>query len=204
MRALLNKAIGPSELIVILDSCTDRSEEIIDSVVDEYKSYRSQYANQTGKFGIVKFQKFIGQDLFEVKANNLGMRHAVGENFLVIQDDMVVEDFGYDKILLSALLQNPDLLSVSGRCAHNVYWDQEIQDFTWPEKIGHCTHHDYKVDPADRDAIHIRDVAIRAPLLINGPKMKELKYFDENFYPFELDDHGKSRRCEKVGAGNLC
>lgn len=87
----------------------------------------AQYMNNTleGSRPLRSYTKVINPTaLYEIKSNNMGLRLAKGDYVIIIQNDMQMLDFGFDRILLSPMLEAEDILAVSGRCADN----DHIQD----------------------------------------------------------------------------
>lgn len=74
----------PYELIVVIDGCTDNSEKIIwDSLS-----------------GTPVKRKFVhAPNVFETKANNLGMKIAEGDKIIIVQDDMIIKEQDWNKRL---------------------------------------------------------------------------------------------------------
>ena len=79
----------PYELIVVIDGCTDNSEKIIwDSLS-----------------GTPVKRKFVyAPNVFETKANNLGMKIAEGDKIIIVQDDMIIKE---QAIQCRTALQSP-------------------------------------------------------------------------------------------------
>jgi len=158
------------EIIVVLDGCTDGSESIADSIQRHYNN-------------IPPIVKVHTPDVFEIKANNAGVAAASGEYVLLIQDDMVIREPGYDQRLLEPFRRFDRVIAVSGRDAHNLVSDEQgIAVF--PEAKGWST----KENTA-RNIFYIRDSVNRGPLLINREMFNEMGGFDEYFYPQDQDDH---------------
>jgi len=125
---------------------------------------------------------------YELYSNNIGLKDAKGEYAMIIQDDMKMIDFGYDRILLQPFMQFNDVLAVSGRCAHNTHIDGEYVKYS--SFVGHCSYHNYVVHPTS--TFEVRDSAIRGPLLLHMKKVRELGYLSEKFMPLAGDDHDVS------------
>ena len=69
--------VGEYELIVVIDGCTDNSEEAV--IMNTLESTDIDYT-------IVHTP-----DVFETKANNAGIKKATGEYVIIIQDDMIIK-----------------------------------------------------------------------------------------------------------------
>lgn len=154
------------ELIIVIDGCTDRSEQIIKRTVS------------TGKFPPIKF--IYENDVFEVRANNAGLRKASYPYCMIIQDDMVIQEKDFDKKLLTPFNKFSDTFAVSARTAH----DNTI--------INNELHH---VNISGRESglakgiYSVRDSCNRGPLLLQHEALEKLNYLDDAFAPINLDDH---------------
>ena len=62
--------MGEYELSVVVDGCTDNSEEVVKNNVQDIKNYTVLFA----------------PNVFETKANNIGLREAVGDKVIIVQD----------------------------------------------------------------------------------------------------------------------
>lgn len=168
-----NKSDLCKEIIIIYDGCTDNSEKIIDEqVCDIPKSI------------------IYSHNIFEVKANNLGLKLSAFDYSLIIQDDMLIKEKDFDKKLLLPFLKVPNVFAVSGRDAVNVELIYNKIIFT---------------DVGGRDGdnrkniFFIRDAINRGPILINNQLLKKLNYLNEEFSPLALDDVDLCLRAKKIG-----
>lgn len=126
---------------------------------------------------------------YETLSNNVGLRATAYDYGVLIQDDMIMVDHGWDRHLLRPALGYDDVLAVTGRCAHNDY--VEDKEITWPDQAGPgCGDHNY--DCKLGDTFSVRDIANRGPLLLDMQKAHRLDFFSEEYYPFEMDDHDVS------------
>ena len=78
--------VGPYELVVVLDGCNDNSEEILDIFTKENKG--------------IKIKKIHAPDVFETKANNLAAKASEGEYISIVQDDMLINEAGWNERML--------------------------------------------------------------------------------------------------------
>jgi glycosyltransferase involved in cell wall biosynthesis len=162
------------EIIVIIDGCTDKSEEIIMSLLDKSP---------------VPVNVIHTPDLNEVLANNVGLKAAKYNYSIIIQDDCVVTEYYFDKRLFKPFHIVPNVLAVSGRDSHNAYITPEGR-LNWNNLAGVDGH-------TPRNLFAIRDCINRGPLMIDNEKMKQLNYFDEAYAPINCDDIELSIRAYK-------
>ena len=78
---IYKNTVGSYELIVILDGCTDNSEEVV--LENVHRDATILYA----------------ANVFETTANNIGLRRATGEKVIIVQDDMVITEEAWNKRL---------------------------------------------------------------------------------------------------------
>lgn len=169
-----NTSEATRELIIIFDGCTDNSESIVTRTILGSRL-----------FPITKFM--FAPDVFEVKANNIGLRESTQPYCMIIQDDMVIQEKDFDKKLL-APFRFSDTFAVTARTAH----DNIIKDGT--------VHHiniSGRESGLDKGVFSIRDSCNRGPLLLQHDALEKLNYLDENFAPLHLDDHDLCMRAWK-------
>ena len=80
IQGIKDNTVGEYELIVVVDGCTDNSEEVVKNNVQDIKNYTVLFA----------------PNVFETKANNIGLREAVGDKVIIVQDDMIIKEFGWN------------------------------------------------------------------------------------------------------------
>ena len=75
MQSIYKNTVGEYELIIILDGCSDNSEEIVLSNLKDNTKI------------------FYADDVFETKANNIGLKKSQGDKVIIIQDDMIINEY---------------------------------------------------------------------------------------------------------------
>jgi GT2 family glycosyltransferase len=166
-----NISDATSELIVVLDGCTDNSA----SIVKGYNQFRKMVITST-------------DDVWEVKANNVGLKLSTQPYCMIIQDDMVVQEKDFDKKLLTPFLAYKDVFAVSARTTHdNTIIDNQL----------HHIHPVGKESNLAKGIFVIRDSCNRGPLLLEHAALDNLGYLDEQFAPLHLDDHDICMRAYK-------
>lgn len=195
IKSILDKTTEKDhELILIIDCCSDRTEENITSWINNIGSELHNYKLLTN---ILVLKSTI--PLFEVAADNLGFFCSRGKYCLEIQADMEMTDEGYNMRLLQPFILNKDIIAISGRCAH---------DFTCQKggigKIGFDISIQVKDLPnVDANYYYIGETCNRGPLLFDKEKLKTLKYLDEVNFFLENDEHDLFARAY-VEHGWLC
>jgi glycosyltransferase involved in cell wall biosynthesis len=177
LKGIYDNSVITTHLIIIFDGCTDKSEDIT----------REFIKAQPEKFLVIYLNT---PNVFETKANNLGLRWVNCKYGIIVQDDCVINDLGWDKRLITPMEQFINLFAVTGRTAHNIILlDNGLVDYT---------------DEADRrhgmkrDTLYIRQVVNRGPLALKMDVVKYLNYFDTLYCPQNGDDHDLCLRASKI------
>ena len=91
--------MGSYELVVVLDGCSDNSEEILDLFIKEN--------------GGIRIKKMHAPNVFETKANNIAAKASEGEYISIIQDDMLINESGWNERMLKPFLSFNDVFFIS-------------------------------------------------------------------------------------------
>lgn len=175
------------EIILILDACSDNTEnrimEWLDNIqVENYPLF--------SKVTILKSEI----PLFETAADNLGFFCAQGNYLLEIQADMTMTEKDYNMKLLKPFLQDPKIIGISGRCCHSFDVKSRIG------KIGRRIELDLNDLPeVDPYYYYIGDTCNRGPLLLDREKVVELGYLDETNFFLDNSDHDLFARAKTRG-----
>jgi glycosyltransferase involved in cell wall biosynthesis len=163
-----------NELIIVFDGCTDNTENIVNDVTKLWKkNLRYCYTN----------------DVFELKANNEGLK-MVSNNFVVlVQDDMIIMEKDFDKRMLKPFYEFNDVFAVTSQTAHDnlIVGDTVITTNSADRRLGYS-----------RDRFAVREIANRGPLMYNYSDIVKLNFFDEFLCPNSYDDHDISYRAYKI------
>ena len=186
IKSILKFTAQPYELVVVFDGCTDKSEK---------KSLR--ILERQNK---LMYKVLYTPDVFETKANNVGIKSAEGEKLIIIQDDMIVNEKNWNHNLEKPFNNYNDVFSVTAHTAHNFKLKEseegleygEYYMLTFPDAAG------WKNSPKlTRDKFYIRQSSNRGPLMINHEIMKAENYFDEIYAPQTYDEHDLNLRVRK-------
>ena len=93
-----------NEIIIVLDGCNDNSEKIINEVM----------LNTS-----VPVKYVYTDDVFELRANNEGLKHVTSDYVILIQDDMIIKEKNFDERMLKPFLAFDDVFAVTSQTAHN-------------------------------------------------------------------------------------
>ena len=189
LERIKKNTIGNYEIVVVLDGCVDSSEEILDLFIKENKS--------------IKIIKIIEDDIFETRSNNIAAKNSSGDYIAIVQDDMLINEDGWNLRMLEPFNNFSDVFSVTSRTSHNWIINpnshhinlNEIPSGIWSDILFHVDHADR--NNTSRDIFSIRDSSNRGPLLINHQDLEKMGYFDEAFSPQDMDDHDLHYRVKK-------
>jgi glycosyltransferase involved in cell wall biosynthesis len=173
------------ELIVVLDGCSDASESIVDNFIGENKD--------------LKIKKIYTPDVFETKANNAGLKEAVGDKVIIIQDDMIINEDDWNIRLQKPFDEFNDVFAVTASSTFNYRFNQSSKHIQLkPEvdrEIGDCwsdiftyESHINRSQGLSRNIFAVRNNVCRGPLMIDHADLVKLNYFDEIFEPQDQDD----------------
>ena len=184
-----NTSHHTTKIIIILDGCTDETEKKIKNFLIFNKTY-------------IDVEIILTNDIWETKANNVGLKKVETEYATIVQDDMLILQKNWDRKLLNNFL-NYQIFAVSGRAGH---------DFSFHENKFNVVNIFGREYPFSSNSIfgriigklmfffkpywlykylnffETRIVVNRGPLMFEMKKLKALNFFDEAFAPFELDD----------------
>ena len=173
--------------------CSDGTEDAVDN-----------YLHDSALFDRVTI--LHADDVFETKANNIGLKSATGEYVIIVQDDMVIKEKGWNIRMRKPFEAFDDVFAVTARTAHNytrgagTHLGQEDKDNCWCDIVEPCDEANRSNTP--RDIFAVRGTVNRGPLMINRADLVKMDYLDEAFSPQDMDDHDLMFRMRKK-LGNL-
>ena len=177
------------KIIIVLDGCTDNTNLLVTRFIESKKTK-------------LYYKLIFTDDIWETKANNVGLREVQTKYATIIQDDMLIMQKNWDSTLLN-YFKKFKLFAISGRAAHNFSFHKN------KFKVINISGREYPLSNNNFFGKVIgkfisilkpfwiykyfrffskRLVANRGPLVINMQMAKQLDFFDESFAPFELDD----------------
>lgn len=172
------------ELIMIFDSCVDNSENI----VIEY--LKNNHISNLSKVKIIT----SSTPLFETTCDNIGFRLAEGKYLVEIQADIEIFTYGYNVILSEPIRKYDDVISISGRCTHNLYdWNEGVG------KKGGLVEHPLHLTFEEYNKFYVGDTCNRGPWVLDKNKLDELGYLDEHNFVLGDDDHDLNVRASFKG-----
>jgi glycosyltransferase involved in cell wall biosynthesis len=175
LKSIITNTLDNFEIILILDFCFDDTEKNVLTFFDTLQNAPEKLIDVT----IFKNDK----PLFETKCDNIGFKHSRGTYCLEIQADMTMTELGYNIHLTKPFKMFNNVIAVSGRCAHNLFYSGNIG------KYGLDVEKCVSELNVNKNAFYVFDSCNRGPLLIDREKLKEMNYLDETNYFLENSDH---------------
>lgn len=188
IEGIASNTVGDYELIVVIDGCTDNTESVV---------------LETLKNKTIDFKLIFAPDVFETKANNLGLKIARGDKVIIVQDDMIIKENGWNLRMQKPFDAFDDVFAVTSRTAHNWEFNQSTKHLGMEEDLDSCwcdicihTNHADRSN-ISRDVFAVRASVNRGPLMIDHDDLKKLNYLDEEYSPQDMDDHDLMYRMHK-------
>lgn len=179
----------------ILDGCTDRTEEIIDSIIEKYSD--------------IPIKKIYAPDVHEILSINIGLKAASqeGEGFnIILQDDVILADFRLEEKIIKLYQWGGEKLGyVSLRIGANFIDDVVQSNDTVPQcdYIENIYGHGFaNAEALVPGCFSYRDIAIKSPVCLPFRVVREVGLLEEKLAPCWHDDSEYAVRCYKAGYRN--
>lgn len=192
------------QIILVDDGSTDGTTSILQQYSDKYPHVHYKYT----------------PDVWEVLANRAGLQNVETPYATIIQDDMLIHEYNWDRIMLSAAVRH-NAFSISGRTGTDVSYNRDklylfnhigreyplgtsyfgrlftkmLKIIPKPYRTAYSTKISRVFGPYKRDVVN------RGPLIINMDAYNQLGGLDPAFAPFELDDVDLCIRATREGFG---
>lgn len=181
---------GNSHIYAVVDGCTDRTEQIIDELIDYY----------TG----IPITKIITNDVHEIRSINAGLRQApIDDGFNIsLQDDVIIADYNFEQKVEALYAHYGKRLGyVSFRHAANLRHGKRgelaiVQEDIVENICGAALPDATIIQPGH---VAFRMAAIKSPTCIPSYLLQDIGLLDEDLAPYSWDDHEYSIRALKAG-----
>ena len=158
-------------LILVFDGCTDKS-----------MSRALGYLKQDNIPLLKDLRIATTLNVYETKANNTGFKLGTEKYLITIQDDMVIEERGWERRITYPLRRYNDVFSVTGRTALNLRFDKNTENPIYFDIAGR----EYLT--LKRNIFAVRSGINRGPIAFRADILKKLNYLDELFAPAQFDE----------------
>ncbi len=159
-------------MVIVFDGCSDRTEERV-------RRYIGRYRPKLLKNITIEY----APNVYETRANNIGFKLVSSDFFITLQDDMVINEFAWEKRLTFPLRKFNDVIAVSARTAQNL---GTMTDFDNNKIFVNQIAKELK--NLNRETFAIRDGINRGPIAFNTEHLKSVNYLNEKYAPSDMDD----------------
>jgi glycosyltransferase involved in cell wall biosynthesis len=177
LKSIINNTKEAFEIILILDFCFDKTEQ---KILD----FLNNYNNDIENFIQITIFKNETKPLFETKCDNIGFKNSIGIYCIEIQADMKMTEEGYNLHLTKPFKILDNVISVSGRCAHNIF-----NGHYGIGKLGTDITKTVSELKLNKNKFYIFESCNRGPLIIDKKKLEELNFLNEDDYFLDDSDH---------------
>lgn len=201
VQAVLDNTSGSEfELIIILDACSDDTEDQI----------RGLDLDRSLLVRVLVLKSRV--PMFETACDNLGFFCARGRYLIEVQADIEITERGYNQRLLAPMLTVPAMIGISGRCCHCWAPTSEADFIGVVAKRIILSHNELtnvlqtaqdEMSHVPRNAFFIGETANRGPLMFDAVKLRQVGYLDERNFFLEDSDHDLFKRAY-IQRGFLC
>jgi len=125
--------------------------------------------------------------IFETASNNRGAILAEGQFLILMQDDWVMTQIGWNVHMSLPARLYDDVFGISGNCAHGWHGIPSTN-------VGRCRDSE-RIRPLDPTLVNksgtffVRPTGNRGPLLYNASKFRQMGYLNELRFLMDKDDH---------------
>jgi glycosyltransferase involved in cell wall biosynthesis len=174
LESIVTHTGGSYEIILIIDACSDNTEEQVLGWV----ASKDPMPPQCNRIVIIKSET----PLFECSADNIGFTVARGKYLLEIQADMTMTETGYNILLRRPFEVLNNVIAVSGRCCHGLRGGISIG------RYGTKIEEPYDASLSNK-IFYVNETCNRGPLLLCSEKVRALGYLDEQNFYLDNSDH---------------
>lgn len=179
------------DLHIVYDGCSDASREVAQHVLKDFP---------------VPVYEYETPDVWEIKANNYGLKRAQGKYCIILQDDNFVYEPAWLEKMLSWLEEHPKVGILGGLAGVNFFHlDSDPQGegvnrslFELHQRL------DPVVNKKLNEYVYEADAVMRGPIILRKELLEKHGYFDEAYAPLYNDDMDYCFRMRSLGYGVFC
>lgn len=190
LHAIKQNTVGTYEIVFVLDGCTDNSEELV-----------LQWCKVNPQ---IKSTVLYAPNVYETPANNMAAKISSGKYILIVQDDCIVNEYGWNERIVKPMNIFSDVFAVTGRTAYNYIYNVNSLHVTMDENLDNCwcdiliaVDHSEKINGQLRNEFVVRNSINRSPFAIRNDILTKMNYFDEIYAPQDQDDADLCHRVYK-------
>ena len=176
LHGIFKNTTTPFTLIMVFDGCTDRTEV-------RAKKYIKRYSPKLLK----EFISTSAPNVYETRANNIGFKLSKSDFMITLQDDMVINEYGWERRITFPLRKFEEVLAVTSRSAHDIDHIDETNQY-------YKNHASRERGTLSRNVFAVRDIINRGPVAFTMKHLRSMNFLNEDFAPSDLDDADLSLR----------
>jgi glycosyltransferase involved in cell wall biosynthesis len=182
-----------SHVYLVLDGCTDGTEQIVDRLMDDFAG--------------LPITKLKAPDVHEILSLNIALRQTprdgTGYNILV-QDDVILADWNFEEKVVAVHEHFGGKVGVlSFRHGINLAIDASAGSIAEHDLIESSYGYGACAEPLPPGYAVERMVCLRSPQCISFATIREIGLLNEKYAPYTFDDHDYGLRCLKAGLTNV-
>jgi glycosyltransferase involved in cell wall biosynthesis len=193
LSSILVCAGADSQIYLVLDGCTDRTESVVDAMLSDWVG--------------LPVTKLYAPDVHEIRSLNIALRlipqEGDGYNILV-QDDIIIRDRCLEQKVIAIHKHFANQVGVlSFRHGANVDLDElvgEVRESDVIESLYGQGIVDSHLAPGHAAT---RMVCMRSPQCVSFATIRKIGLLDEKYAPYTYDDYDYCLRCMKAGLINV-
>jgi hypothetical protein len=182
-----------SRIYLVLDGCTDGTEEVVNGMMD-------------GTLGL-PIDTLLAPDVHEILSLNIALRQIPqdGDGYnVLVQDDVILSDRNFEKKVAAVNHQFGNRIGVlSFRHGVNVVGDAATGEIVEQDLIESSYGHGMSSNPLPPGHAVERMVGLRSPECISFATVRRIGLLNEKYAPYAYDDHDYSLRCLRAGLVNV-
>ena len=171
LQGIIDNTTTKFNLILVFDGCTDKTMEVATSFLK---------ANRPPLLDDLRIA--TAANVYETRANNIGFKMSTEPYLITLQDDMVIEEKGWERRLTYPIRAFDDVFAVTARSALNTCIDPKTLELRYLDEASRESF------TLDRKTFTIRNSINRGPIAFRTDTLIKLGYLDEAFAPGWLDE----------------
>jgi glycosyltransferase involved in cell wall biosynthesis len=193
VEGLLRSAGEDSHIYLVLDGCTDGTEQVVDRLTDENVG--------------LPITKLHAPDVHEILSLNIAFRQVPmeGDGFnILVQDDVILADWNFEKKVVAVNRHFGNRIGVlSFRHGVNVVADDALGEIREMDVVESCYGQGMDAKVLQPEHAVARMVCLRSPECISFETIRRIGLLDEKYAPYTYDDHDYGLRCLRAGLVNV-
>ena len=198
LAGIVDNLSAASDLVVVLDGCTDDSEAAVLGFLD------SALLGSLATITVLRATRPI----FETRCDNIGFALSRGAHVFDVQADIEIRTPAFDRLLIAPMRQRPNIFSVSGRSGKwfgsFVPYKERMRRFPLTTALWKLTGRSSIGSEADGAAadggcFYTAETVVRGPWAVRRSDLIRLGLLDERHFFLGFDDHDLHARATELG-----